>query len=84
MVNGRPGLVICPRVKVGRRGLQGAYFMRKVKDNEKPTPSKNKYSHIIEAAEYALLGEGEGKALTQRPVTKKKKKVYRHPQSWMR
>lgn len=84
MINGRPGLVVCPRVKVGRRGLQGGYFMKKVKDNEKAKPSKNKYSHVIEAAEYALLGEGEGKQLITKKSAAKKKKVYRHPQDWMR
>ena len=30
-------------------------------------PDKNRFSHVVEAGEYAMLGAGEGKALIKRP-----------------
>lgn len=51
-----------------RKGLQGGFCYRRVQvSGEKYTdePDKNEYSHPVEALEYALQGEGEGRqALT--------------------
>ena len=40
------------------------YKRRKVVGSERfhESPDKNLYSHVVEALEYALLGEGEGVA----------------------
>jgi hypothetical protein len=48
-----------------RRGLQGGFCYRLLqKSGEVYTeePDKNEYSHPVEALEYALQGEGEGRA----------------------
>ena len=83
MIDGKPGLVICPRCKVARKGLGGGYFLKKHENNEKMKPVKNTYSHIIEAAEYALLGAGEGKALIVVPGEAKPNRPYRGKLDWM-
>ena len=88
MVNGRPGIVLGRKVKEGRKGMAGGYcYKRKQVSSEqyKTTPDKDsKYSHIVEAAEYALLGAGEGKALIRKPY---KPKPINHqpgqPGGWM-
>jgi hypothetical protein len=61
-----------------RKGLQGGFCYRRIQvSGEKYTdePDKNEYSHPVEALEYALQGEGEGRqALSsgqvRRPIRK--------------
>lgn len=63
-MDGLPRLIILPKAKMARKGLAGGFCYRRVMVNydEKYTdePDKNQYSHIVEALEYGLLGEGEG------------------------
>jgi hypothetical protein len=63
-IDGRPGLVISPKMKVTRKGLAGGYCYRRLQvagdAKYENKPDKNKYSHPVESAEYALLGAGEG------------------------
>jgi len=63
-MDGGPALRISPKCRVLRKGLMGGFCYRKLKvpgaDRFHETPDKNIYSHIVEALEYALLGEGEG------------------------
>lgn len=67
MVDGKPGLIISPKCKMLRKGLAGRYYYRRVQvagdERYHDEPVKNKYSHVVEAAEYALIGGGEGEAL---------------------
>lgn len=64
MVGGRPGILFDPRCKVTIAGLGGSWVYKRVRgsgggyDDE---PSKNRYSHPCEAAEYGLMGMGEGR-----------------------
>ena len=48
-----------------RKGLMGGFAYRRLKlaGSERYTdqPDKNVYSHPVEAAEYALMGGGEGR-----------------------
>lgn len=71
MVDGKPGLVLSPKAKYLRKGLSGGYHYRRVKvagdERYEDKPVKNVYSHICEAAEYLLLGAGEGSALVRTP-----------------
>ena len=63
-MDGRPALLDSPKCKTLRKGLAGGFCYRRIKTaNERYTdePDKNHYSHICEAAEYALQGEGEGR-----------------------
>lgn len=69
-MDGKPRLVVLPKCKVLRNGLAGGFCYRRIQvsGDAKYTdePDKNKYSHIVEAAEYGLQGEGEGRqALTR-------------------
>ncbi len=64
-MDGRPALLVSPRAKMIRKGLMGGFCYRKMKivGSERYTeePDKNIYSHPVEAAEYALMGGGEGR-----------------------
>lgn len=58
----RPRLLVSARCKMVRKGLQGGFCYRKLKttgDRYAEAPEKNRYSHPVEALEYALLGAGE-------------------------
>jgi hypothetical protein len=65
-MDGRPALLVSPRCKTLRKGLMGGFCYRRkrIKGTEEYTeePDKNQYSHVVESAEYALLGGGEGAA----------------------
>jgi hypothetical protein len=68
-MDGKPRFQIYPKAKMARKGLQGGFCYRRIQTSgERYTdePDKNEYSHIVEALEYGLQGEGEGrKALTR-------------------
>lgn len=71
IIDGQPGLIVhdrnCPML---RKGLGGGYKYRKLKvaGTEKFAlePDKNKYSHIVEAGGYMLVGGGEAKAVIKK------------------
>lgn len=62
-MDGKPAFVISPSCKMLRKGLQGGFCYRRIQlaGTERYTdePDKNEYSHVVESAEYALLGGGE-------------------------
>lgn len=63
MVNGQPGVLFSPKCKYLRKGMAGGFVYRRiqVKGDERfqNVPDKNFFSHICEAAEYALIDAGE-------------------------
>lgn len=63
-MDGRPRLIILPKAKTIRKGLAGGFCYKRVMiagdERYHDEPDKNKYSHPVEALEYALQGEGEG------------------------
>jgi len=65
-MDGKPRLIVLPKAKMIRKGLAGGFCYKRVMTAGDPKyhnePDKNKYSHYVEALEYALLGEGEGRA----------------------
>ena len=67
MIDGKAGFLISPDLKVARKGLRGAYCFKRMKvaGDEKyhDVPDKNKYSHVIEAGGYMMMGAGEGYSL---------------------
>ena len=67
IIDGKPGLLISPTLKVTRKGLAGGYCYKRVQvagaERFQDKPDKNKYSHPVEAGEYMLIGAGEGAAL---------------------
>lgn len=63
-MDGKPRFIILPKAKMARKGLQGGFCYRRVMTTgERYTdePDKNEYSHIVEAVEYGMQGEGEGR-----------------------
>jgi hypothetical protein len=61
---GRPSLVVSSRCKVTRKGMNGAYCFKRVAsagnaEKFRDVPDKNSFSHICEAGQYMMIGEGE-------------------------
>jgi hypothetical protein len=58
--SGKPALVFGPNCKVLRKAHAGGYKMRRVQvtgeERYQDKPDKNKYSHVAEALQYAILG----------------------------
>jgi hypothetical protein len=71
-MDGKPRFIVLPKASMIRKGLQGGFCYRRVQTSgERYTdePDKNEYSHPVEALEYALQGEGEGRAALRRTDT---------------
>ncbi len=69
-MDGKPRFLILPKCKVTRKGLQGGFKYKRIMISEEKyseEPDKNKFSHPVEALEYALQGEGEGRKALIRP-----------------
>lgn len=64
IIEGRPAMLIDPSCSTLIKGLAGAYQFRRVKvsgeDRFHDRPQKDSTSHVVESAQYALLGAGEG------------------------
>jgi hypothetical protein len=64
-----PGVLIDPSCKHLIKGFEGGYHYRRlqVSGSEKfdDSPNKNRFSHVHDALQYAMLGGGEGRALMQ-------------------
>jgi hypothetical protein len=63
--DGMPALRISPACVMLRNGLGGGYYYKRVAvsgtdEKLRLQPEKNHYSHVCEALQYAVLGEGEG------------------------
>lgn len=63
-MDGSPMLLVHSDAKVLIKGLKGGFCYRRLQvageQRYEDVPSKNKYSHIVEALEYGLSGEGVG------------------------
>lgn len=71
-MDGKPRFLILPKCGVTRRGLQGGFKYKRIMISEEKyseEPDKNEYSHPVEALEYGLQGEGEGKTALIRSDT---------------
>ena len=71
MVEGESGMLIdadkCPTLKTG---FLGGYHYRRLQvtgERYEERPNKNKFSHIHDALQYALIGAGEGRSITRGP-----------------
>jgi hypothetical protein len=60
---GRPGLVVSTKARTLRKAMNGGYCLKRVaapgEERFKEVPDKNKFSHVAEATQYLMLGEGE-------------------------
>jgi hypothetical protein len=64
MVDGHPGLLISPKCAITRKGMAGGYHYKRVQvagdERFHDKPNKNRFSHPCDAAQYMMLGAGEG------------------------
>lgn len=79
-MDGKPRFLVAHKAKMIRKGLQGGFCYRRIQvTGERYTeePDKNEYSHPVEACEYALQGEGEGRIalMSARPAQPYKAKM---------
>jgi hypothetical protein len=68
-MDGKPRFIVLPKASMIRKGLQGGFCYRRVQtsgERYSDQPDKNEYSHPVEALEYALQGEGEGRSALRR------------------
>jgi hypothetical protein len=89
MIDGKPGLLVSPNCRMIRKGLAGGFYYKRLQvrgdERYQNKPFKNKYSHPVEAAEYGLLGAGEGKAVILKPHKKTAPPPHMGAkQAWMR
>lgn len=72
MVDGEPGIIVHPDCVYFRKGLAGGYQLKRIQvagdARYRDVPDKNIYSHCCEAAEYLMLGAGEGRSLIRREI----------------
>lgn len=70
-IDGKPGFVMSPTMKVTRKGMAGGYCYKRMQvageERYRDKPNKNRFSHPCEAGQYMMLGAGEGYALTAGP-----------------
>jgi hypothetical protein len=65
LVEGRPGLLVSPSCRTLIKGMAGAYRYRRVEilgeERWRDQPEKNRFSHVCDAAQYLMVGGGEGR-----------------------
>lgn len=63
LIDGRPAFLLSPRCEALREGFNSGYRYRKMQtpgdDRYDDKPEKNKFSHVHDALQYAVLGGGE-------------------------
>ena len=68
MTDGRSSFLVSPKCINIKKGFQGGYHYRRLQvsgDRYEDKPMKNRYSHVMDALQYLLLGAGEGKSIVQ-------------------
>lgn len=67
LVDGEPGLLISPSCTALRKAMGGGYCYKRIQvsgdERFHDKPDKNQYSHVADAAQYLMLGAGEGRAI---------------------
>lgn len=81
LLDGEPGLLIHPDCKTLRKGMAGAYCYRRIQitgeERFRDVPDKNHYSHVNDAAQYMLIGAGEGRSLLTRKQEERRPMIKR-------
>ena len=73
LVDGKPAFKVDRRCVRTRKSLSGGYHFRRVaigagQERFRDTPNKNEHSHIGDAMAYCVLGGGEHRRMTRRPM----------------
>lgn len=70
MIDGEPGMLVHPQCRTLRKGYAGGYNFRRLQlageARYRDVPDKNMFSHVCDADQYVMIGNGEGKAIIQR------------------
>lgn len=67
LVGGKPYLIVHPRCRTLIMGFEGGYRFATTPAGEIGTPLKNRYSHVHDALQYAMVGEGEHRIMLRSP-----------------
>ena len=72
-VDKRPGLLVDKKCIRTRKSLAGGYHFSRVsmgagQERFRDVPNKNEHSHVGDAYGYLVLGGGEHKRMTKRPI----------------
>lgn len=66
-IDGAPGALLSPRCRTLIRGMAGAWRYRRLavsgEERFADQPEKSRFSHVCEAAQYLLVGAGEGRRI---------------------
>ena len=85
LVDGEPGLSISPKCQTLPKAMGGGYAYKRVQvsgdERFHDKPDMNQYSHVAEAAQYLMLGAGEGRAIV-RHHTPGPQKTIQSDQGW--
>lgn len=75
LVDGSPGMLISPKCKVIRKGFISGYHYKYLRagdgEQTQAVPNKNRFSHVMEALQYLVLGGG-GHHVVMRKVDRTK------------
>jgi len=67
LIDGQPGLLVDKKCVNLIKGFRGGYQYRRMQisgaERYEEKPNKNKFSHVHDALQYALIGGGEGRSL---------------------
>jgi hypothetical protein len=70
MIDGEPGLLVHPQCRLLRKAMAGGYCYKRIQvtgmERFRDVPDKTFYSHIAEAAQYLMMGAGEGQTIIRR------------------
>lgn len=83
MSDGLPRHCSSPMCRTYNVGMAGRYCNERDDEGELK-PTKNRYSHVCNAAEYVVLGLGEGRRVTGRPPLSELRGVQTHKRRTMR
>lgn len=92
MIDGQPGLLVSPKCRRTRKAMAGGYCYKRLQvaneERYENKPKKDRYSHPAEAAQYMMLGAGEGDqviAIPEQPQAgyRINARYSNHPQGWM-
>jgi hypothetical protein len=81
-MTGVPRLVVSPKCKILRKAMNGGYCFRRLQvtgsDRFRDAPDKNEYSHIAEALQYLMVGEGEDASALDGPAITDETRQYKY------
>lgn len=69
LIDSEPGLIIHPNCQKLRKAMSGGYCYKRIQgldERFREVPDKNMFSHVADAAQYLMMGAGEGSNVVKR------------------